>query len=83
VIRRDEKYAMLGANVVVELTVRAASAGNQPRLAVIRRADRAHQRTSDRRERGERRQVNRTSRTDRTGRSPAQVQEREVVGGAH
>jgi hypothetical protein len=37
--------------------------------AIIRRAQRAHQRTSDRQHRGERRQVDRTSRTDRTGRS--------------
>jgi hypothetical protein len=73
---------MLGANVVVELNSESRAPGNQPRLAVIRRADRAHQRTSDRRERCERRQVNRTSHTVRTGRSPAQVQEREVVGGA-
>ena len=38
------------------------------RLAAIRRADRARQPTSNRRERGERRQVNRTSRTDRSWR---------------
>jgi hypothetical protein len=49
---------------------------------MIRRAQRAHQRTSDRQQRGERRQVDRASRTARTGRSPAQGQEREVVGGA-
>ena len=39
-------------------------------------------RTGDRQHRSERRQLDRTSRTDRTDRSPAQTQEREVVGGA-
>jgi WhiB family transcriptional regulator, redox-sensing transcriptional regulator len=82
-VRRDEEYATLGANVVVELN--SESRARQPTTrawAIIRRAERAHQRTSDRQHRGERRQLDRASRTDRTGRSPAQVQEREVVGGA-
>jgi hypothetical protein len=85
-VRRDEEYATLGANVVVELN--SESRARQPTTrawAIIRRAQRAqraHQRTSDRQQRGERRQLDRASRTDQTARSPAQVQEREVVGGA-
>jgi WhiB family transcriptional regulator, redox-sensing transcriptional regulator len=82
-VRRDEEYATLGAEVVVELN--SESRTRQPTTrawAIIRRAQRAHQRGSDRKQRGERRQIDRASRTDRTSRSPAQVQEREVVGGA-
>jgi hypothetical protein len=83
-VRRDEEYATLGAEVVVELNSESRTRRPTARAwAIIRRAHRAHQRTSDRQQRGERRQVNRASRTDRTGRSPAQLQEREVVGGAH
>jgi WhiB family redox-sensing transcriptional regulator len=82
-VRREEEYATLGAEVVVELNSESRTRRPTTRAwAIIRRAHRAHQRTSDRQQRGERRQVDRTSRTDRTGRSPAQVQEREVVGGA-
>jgi hypothetical protein len=82
-VRREEEYATLGAEVVVELNSESRTRRPTTRAwAIIRRAHRAHQRTSDRQQRGERRQVDRASRTDRTGRSPAQVQEREVVGGA-
>jgi WhiB family redox-sensing transcriptional regulator len=83
-VRRDEEYATLGAEVVVELNSESRTRRPTTRAwAIIRRAQRAHQRTSDRQHRGERRQVDRASRTDRTGRSPAQVQEREeVVSGA-
>jgi WhiB family transcriptional regulator, redox-sensing transcriptional regulator len=82
-VRRDEEYATLGAEVVVELNSESRTRRPTTRAwAIIRRAQRAHQRTSDRQQRGERRQLNRASRTDRTGRSPAHVQEREVVGGA-
>jgi hypothetical protein len=82
-VRRDEEYATLGAEVVVELNSESRTRRPTTRVwAIIRRAQRAHQRTSDRQHRGERRQLDRASRTDRTGRSPAQVQEREVVGGA-
>jgi hypothetical protein len=83
VVRRDEEYAILGANVVVELN--SESRARQPTTrawAIIRRAQRTHQRTSDRQHRGERRQLDRASRTDRTGRSPARVQERQVAGDA-
>jgi hypothetical protein len=82
-VRRDEEYATLGANVVVELN--SESRARQPTTrawAIIRRAQRAHQRASDRQQRGEHRHADRASRTDRTGRSPAHVQEREVMGGA-
>jgi WhiB family transcriptional regulator, redox-sensing transcriptional regulator len=82
-VRRDEEYATLGAEVVVELNSESRTRRPTTRAwAIIRRGQRAHQRASDRQQRGERRQVDRAGRTDRTGRSPAQVQEREVVGGA-
>jgi WhiB family redox-sensing transcriptional regulator len=81
-VRRDEEYATLGAEVVVELNSESRTRRPTTRAwAIIRRAERAHQRASERRHRSERRQLDRTSRTDRTGRSPAQIQEREVVGG--
>jgi WhiB family redox-sensing transcriptional regulator len=69
-VRRDEEYATLGANVVVELN--SESRARQPTTrawAIIRRADRAHRHTSDRQGRGERRQADRTTRSDRTSRS--------------
>jgi WhiB family redox-sensing transcriptional regulator len=82
-VRRDEEYATLGAEVVVELNSESRTRRPTTRAwAIIRRAHRAHQRTSHRQHRSERRQLDRTSRTDRTDRSPTQIQEREVVGGA-
>jgi hypothetical protein len=82
-VRREEEYATLGAEVVVELNSESRSRRPTTRAwAIIRRAQRGHQRTSDRQQRGEHRQLDRASRTDRTSRSPAQLQEREVVGGA-
>jgi WhiB family transcriptional regulator, redox-sensing transcriptional regulator len=82
-VRRDEEYATLGAEVVVELNSESRTRRPTTRAwAIIRRAHRAHQRSSDRQQRSERRQVDRASRADRTGRSPAHVQEREVVSGA-
>jgi WhiB family transcriptional regulator, redox-sensing transcriptional regulator len=82
-VRRDEEYATLGAEVVVELNSESRTRRPTTRAwAIIRRGQRAHQRTSDRQQRGERRHADRASRTDRTGRSHAQVQEREVMGGA-
>jgi WhiB family redox-sensing transcriptional regulator len=78
-VRREEEYATLGAAVVVELNSESRTRRPTTRAwAIIRRGQRA----SDRQHRGQRRQLDRTSRTDRTGRSPAQGQEREVVGGA-
>ena len=55
-VRRDEEYAILGANVVVELY--SESRARQPTTrawAIIRRAERAHRHTGDRQGRGERR----------------------------
>jgi hypothetical protein len=69
-VRRDEEYATLGANVVVELN--SESRARQPTTrawAIIRRADRAHRDISDRHGRGERRQADRSTRSDRTRQS--------------
>jgi hypothetical protein len=82
-VRRDEEYATLGANVVVELN--SESRARQPTTrawAIIRRAERAHRHTSDRHDRSERRQADRTSRTDRSHQAREQVQEREVIADA-
>jgi hypothetical protein len=82
-VRREEEYATLGASVVVELNSESRTRRPTTRAwAIVRRAQRAHQRASDRQHRGERRQLDRASRTDQAGRSPAQIQEREVVNGA-
>jgi hypothetical protein len=82
-VRREEEYATLGAEVVVELNSESRTRRPTTRAwAIIRRGHRAHQRTSDRQLRGERRQADRASRTDRPGRSHAHVQEREGEGGA-
>jgi hypothetical protein len=81
-VRRDEEYATLGANVVVELN--SESRARQPTnraWAIIRRADRAHRHTSDRQGRDERRQADRSTRGDRTSRSH-QPEEREMVSDA-
>ena len=69
-VRRDEEYATLGANVVVELN--SESHARQPTTrawAIIRRAERAHRHTSDRQRHGERRQADRATRSARTSRS--------------
>jgi hypothetical protein len=69
-VRREEQYATLGANVVVELNSESHARRSTTRAwAIIRRAERAHRHTSDRQGRGERRQVDRTTRSDRTSRS--------------
>jgi WhiB family redox-sensing transcriptional regulator len=78
-VRRDEEYATLGANVVVELN--SESRARQPTTrawAIIRRAERAHRHPNDRQDRGERRQADRSTRSDRTSRSH-QPQERGMV----
>ena len=82
-VRRDEEYATLGANVVVELY--SESRARQPTTrawAIIRRAERTHRHPSDRQGRGERRQADRSTRSDRTSRSH-QPQERGMVADAH
>jgi len=81
-VRRDEEYAILGANVVVELNSESRARRSTSRAwAIIRRAERAHRHPGDRQGRGERRQADRTSRGDRTSRSP-QPQERGMVADA-
>jgi hypothetical protein len=65
-VRRDEQYAILGANVVVELYSESHARRPSTRAwAIIRRAERAHRRATDRQGRSERRQADRISRTDR------------------
>jgi hypothetical protein len=81
-VRRDEEYATLGANVVVELN--SESRARQPTTrawAIIRRAERAHRNPSDRQDRSERRQADRITRSDRTSRSH-QPQERGMIADA-
>jgi hypothetical protein len=81
-VRREEEYATLGANVVVELN--SESRARQPTTrawAIIRRADRAHRHPSDRQGRGERRQADRSTRSDRTSGSH-QPEERGMVADA-
>jgi hypothetical protein len=75
-VRRDELYATLGANVVVELY--SESHARQPTTrawAIIRRADRSHRLTGQRASRPDRRH---TDRADRASRSH-QPQERAMV----
>jgi hypothetical protein len=81
-VRRDEEYAILGANVVVELN--SESRARQPTTrawAIIRHAECAHRHPSDRQGRGQRPLADRSTRSDRTGRSH-QPQERGVVADA-
>jgi hypothetical protein len=69
-VRREEQYAILGANVVVELNSESYARRPTTRAwAVIRRAERAHRHPSDRQGRGERRRADRAARSDRTSRS--------------
>jgi WhiB family transcriptional regulator, redox-sensing transcriptional regulator len=81
-VRRAEEYAVLGADVVVEMG--SETHGKRPAArvwAITRRAQRAHRRQADRQQRGERRHAGRASFTDRSRRAHAPVQEREVVAG--
>jgi hypothetical protein len=81
-VRREEQYATLGANVVVELHSESHARRPTTRAwAIIRRAERAHRHTSDRQGRGERRHANRATRSDRTSRSH-QPEERGMVADA-
>jgi hypothetical protein len=75
-VRREEQYATLGANVVVELY--SESHARQPTTrawAIIRRADRSHRLAGQRASRSERRHADRA---DRPGRSQ-QSQERKMA----
>ena len=81
-VHRDEEYATLGANVVVELnSERRARQPTTRAWAIIRRAQRTHRHPSDRQGRGQRRQADRSTRSDRTSRSH-QPQERGMVADA-
>ena len=81
-VRREEEYATLGANVVVELNSESRARRPTTRAwAIIRRGQRSQQRASHRQGRAERRQADRTSRTDRTSRSQP-AHERAVVADA-
>jgi hypothetical protein len=65
-VRRDEQYATLGANVVVELYSESHARKPTTRAwAIIRRAQRAQYRSNDRQHRGECRHTDRASRTNR------------------
>jgi hypothetical protein len=78
-VRREEQYAILGANVVVELY--SESHARQPTTrawAIIRRADRGHRLAGQRASRPERRQAERADRPDRS----RQAQEREMAADA-
>ena len=82
-VRRDEEYATLGANVVVELNSESHARKPTTRAwAIIRRAERAHRHPNDRQDRGERRQADRITRSDRTSRS-RQPEERGMIADAH
>ena len=75
-VRRDEQYAILGANVVVELY--SESHARQPTTrawAIIRRADRSHRLVGQRASRSERRHAHRADRAH-------QPQEREMAADA-
>jgi hypothetical protein len=75
-VRREEQYATLGANVVVELYSESHARKPTTRAwAIIRRADRSHQLAGQRASRSERRHADRTSRSQ-------QPQEREMVADA-
>jgi WhiB family transcriptional regulator, redox-sensing transcriptional regulator len=77
-VRREEEYATLGANVVVELNSESRTRRPATRAwAIIRRGQRAQDRSSDREHRRQRRQADRTNRADRTGRSH-HTQQREM-----
>jgi hypothetical protein len=66
-VRRDEEYATLGANVVVELYSESHARKNTTRAwAIIRRADRSHRLAGQRTSRPERRHADRADRTSRS-----------------
>jgi hypothetical protein len=78
-VRREEQYATLGANVVVELY--SESHARQPNTragAIIRRADRSHMLAGQRASRSDRRHADRADRTRRSH----QAQEHEMAADA-
>jgi WhiB family redox-sensing transcriptional regulator len=81
-VRRDEEYATLGANVVVELYSESHARKPTTRAwAIIRRADRSHRLAGQRTSRPDRRYADRADRADRTSRSH-QPQERGMAADA-
>jgi hypothetical protein len=63
-IRREEQYATLGANVVVELYSESHARKPTTRAwAIIRRADRSHRLAGQRASRAQRRHTDRADRT--------------------
>ena len=81
-VRRDEQYATLGANVVVELY--SESHARQPTTrawAIIRRAERSQRLANQRQSRADRHPIDRAGRADRTSRSQ-QLTERGMVADA-
>jgi hypothetical protein len=67
-VRRDEEYAILGANVVVELNSESRARKPTTRAwATIRRADRSHRLTSQRASRPDRRHADQTDRSSNPG----------------
>jgi hypothetical protein len=82
-VRRDEQYAILGANVVVELNSESLARRPTTRAwQIIRRAERTHRRAGQRASRAEQRHADRTSRTDRPHQARAHVRERELTADA-
>jgi hypothetical protein len=78
-VRREEQYATLGANVVVELYSESHARKPTTRAwAIIRRADRSHLLAGQRASRPDRRHADRPDRTSR----PQQLQERELAADA-
>src|SRR4029453_8293232 len=75
-VRREEEYATLGAEVVVELNSESRPRRPTTRAwAIIRRADRSHRLADQRASRPDRRHADRTNRSQ-------QPQERETVADA-
>jgi hypothetical protein len=80
-VRREEQYATLGANVVVELYSESHARRPITRAwAIIRRADRSHRLASQRSSRADRRQADRVVRGDRA--TPQQCEERSLLADA-
>jgi hypothetical protein len=78
-VRREEQYATLGANVVVELYSESHARKPTTRAwAIIRRADRSHRLDSQRASRPDRRHADRADRASRS----QQSQEREMAADA-
>ena len=78
-VRREEQYAILGADVVVELYSESHARRPTTRAwAIIRRADRSHRLAGQRASRPDRRHTDRADRTSRPH-QPQQPQERAMA----